>query len=70
MKCQIPGCSGDLRVTNTYSVNEFAKTQAIVCLKCGARMTGVVLLRLADKYGTGAAAEASRLKRQYSKKED
>lgn len=71
MKC--PACkTGELRVTNTYSAGDRASTRSKVCLNCGQRYTETLLLEPANRRGEGAAAVASRLRRemQESGKED
>lgn len=63
MKCPLDACDGRVRVTHTYTAGSDAKTQRVVCGKCG--QVGTVLVRLVgtlEERG-GAAAMASALRR-------
>lgn len=63
MKCPTSTCDGDVRVTHTYTAGRDAKTQRVVCQKCG--QVGTVLVRIvgpAVECG-GAAALATQLRR-------
>ena len=61
MKCD--KCGGKLKVTNTYSL-EKGKTQRIECQSCRAVYTSEIRIYLADRYGTGARAAATRMKKE------
>lgn len=59
MRCQ--KCHGELRVTHTYAVSNYAKTATLACLECGRKYTLYSeILGEASGYGQGAAAEATR----------
>jgi hypothetical protein len=63
MICQVPGCGGALRVSHTHTIDQ-ARTQRVVCQRCGMLYTTITVVQEYTGRGTGARAVAAKLMRQ------